>query len=239
MLPQEQRRRGERQVTFTRFPEQTLSFLRALRANNTTEWFRAHARDYESFCLAPAKEFVKAAGPEIQSFIPGIRAEPRVLGSIFRINRDVRFARDQPYKDHLDFWFWEGERKAAVSGLFARVSPDSLGIGAGCHGFDKERLAVFRQAVGDPQAGKLLDQAAGSLESKGYTLQGKALKRVPKGYAENGAASRFLLFNALYVHVDLPAETATRDGAMLSACLKHWRELAPQHRWITEHVQRQ
>jgi uncharacterized protein (TIGR02453 family) len=225
-------------MPFTRFPDQTLSFLRELRANNTSDWFHAHAREYESFCLTPAKEFVKAAGPEIESFIPGIRAEPRVLGSIFRINRDVRFARDQPYKDHLDFWFWEGERKAAVSGLFARVSPDFLGIGAGCHSFDKERLAAFRQAVVDPHAGPLLDREASALESKGYTLQGKALKRPPKGYTEDGKAGRFLLFNALYMHVDLPAELATQDGAMLSTCLKHWRELAGLHRWITEHAQR-
>jgi uncharacterized protein (DUF2461 family) len=55
-----------------------------------------------------------------------------VLGSIFRINRDTRFSKDKrPYKDHLDFWFWEGDRKAASSGLFARVSPDGVIVGAG------------------------------------------------------------------------------------------------------------
>jgi uncharacterized protein (DUF2461 family) len=60
-----------------------------------------------------------------------------VLGSILRIHRDTRFSRDpSPYKDHLDFWFWEGERRA-VSGFFARLTPEHLGVGASCHGLDK------------------------------------------------------------------------------------------------------
>jgi uncharacterized protein (DUF2461 family) len=59
----------------------------------------------------------------------------------FRINRDTRFSPDKrPYKDHLDLWLWEGDRKAAVSRLFARVSPELVGVGAGSHGLDKSAL---------------------------------------------------------------------------------------------------
>ena len=82
--------------------------------------------------------------------MPGIATEARVNGSIFRINRDTRFSKDKtPYKDHLDFWFWEGQRKTALSGLFLRIAPAAVTVGAGAHGFDPTRLARYRAAVAD------------------------------------------------------------------------------------------
>jgi hypothetical protein len=136
---------------FGGFPPETIRFLRQLRANNRKDWFDAQRTDYEAFWVAPAEAFVVAAGQLLAELAPGIWAEPRVLGSIFRINRDTRFAHDaSPYKDHLDFWFWEGERRRAVSGFFARLTPEFLGVGAGCHGLDPEGLTRFRQAVTRP-----------------------------------------------------------------------------------------
>jgi uncharacterized protein (DUF2461 family) len=164
---------------------------------------------------------VLAAGERLQAIAPTIRAEPRILGSIFRINRDTRFSMDKrPYKDHLDFWFWEGHRKAAVSGFFARVSPDFVGIGAGGHGFSQEQLIAFRRAVGDPATASELGQVAAGLSKAGYTLSGEVSPR-----------SRFL-----YVHVDEPAEEATRP-ALVNTCERHWRALSPLHRWLVDHVQ--
>jgi uncharacterized protein (DUF2461 family) len=125
-------------TAFDGFPPETIRFLRELRVNNRKDWFDAHRVDYEAYWVAPAKAFVVAAGQLLAELAPQIRAEPRVLGSIFRINRDTRFSRDQrPYKDHLDVWFWEGERRRAVSGFFARLTPEHLGVGASCHGLDK------------------------------------------------------------------------------------------------------
>jgi uncharacterized protein (TIGR02453 family) len=100
------RTREDPMTAFGGFPPKTIRFLRELRVNNRKDWFDAHRSDYEAFWLAPAKAFVVAAGQQLAELAPGIRAEPRVLGSIFRINRDTRFVRGAgPYKDHLDFWF--------------------------------------------------------------------------------------------------------------------------------------
>jgi hypothetical protein len=107
-------------------PADTIEFLADLRRHNNKGWFDAHRDRYETAYVEPAKAFVEAAAPGLATIVPGITAEPRVLGSIFRIHRDTRFSTDKrPYKDHLDFWFWQGARKTAVSGLFLRVSPDT------------------------------------------------------------------------------------------------------------------
>jgi uncharacterized protein (TIGR02453 family) len=225
-------------TAFDGFPPETIRFLGELRANNRKDWFDAHRSDYEACWVAPAKAFVVAAGQQLTELAPGIRAEPRVLGSILRINRDTRFSRDpSPYKDHLDFWFWEGERRRAVSGFFARLTPEFLGVGAGCHGFDAERLPVFRQAVADPGSGAELAGIAQRLEAAGYQLAGATLKRPPAGWADGGPAERFLLHKALFVHHDEPADERVQTAAVLSTCMRHWSALAPLHRWLTDNIQ--
>jgi uncharacterized protein (TIGR02453 family) len=225
-------------AAFGGFPPETIRFLRDLRANNRKDWFDAHRGDYETYWVAPAKAFVVAAGELLAPLAPEIQAEPRVLGSIFRINRDTRFARDaSPYKDHLDFWFWEGERRRAVSGFFARLTPEVVGIGAGCHGLDPEGLARFRRAVADPATGAELAGVAGRLEAAGYELGGAALKRPPAGFDGDGPAGRFLLHKALFVHHDEPADERVHTGAILAMCMERWSALAPLHRWLTDNVQ--
>ena len=206
---------------FSGFPSGTLDFFRALRENNTRAWFDAHRADYERFYVEPAREFVLAAGERLRPLVPTIHAEPRILGSIFRINRDTRFSKDnRPYKDHLDFWFWEGDRRAAATGFFIRVSPDFVGIGAGCHGFSPEQLHAYRRGLGDPGTLQKLVEVAAGLSRAGYTLSG-----------EVDPGSRFL-----YVHVDEPAEQATRS-TLLETCQHHWNRLAPLHRWLVDQVQ--
>ena len=221
---------------FDGFPSDTLAFLLLLRKQNTHAWFNAHRREYERHVLEPAKAFVAAAGRALRELAPDIRAEPRVLGSIFRQLKDTRYEQhERPYKDHLDFWFWEGERRQAVSGFFLRLNPDFVGIGGGCHGFDPLRLRLFRAAAANPHAGGKLEQIVAELRRREYIVSGERLKRIPKGFER--ATSALLRNSALYVHIDAPASLAL-DRSLVAACTRHWRALLPLHEWITTHVQR-
>jgi hypothetical protein len=70
------------------------------------------------------------------------------------------------------------------------VTPELVGVGAGCHGFDPERLTRFRQAVADPASGAELAQLGARLETAGYQLGSGALKRPPPGFSGGGQAGR-------------------------------------------------
>jgi uncharacterized protein (TIGR02453 family) len=220
------------------FPPDTLRFLDELGSHNAKAWFDANRARYQAAYVEAAKAFVDAVTPFLESIIPGIRAEPRVLGSIFRINRDTRFSPDKrPYKDHLDLWFWEGDRKAAVSGLFLRVSPELVGVGAGSHGLEKSALAAFRTAVTDAQAGPELARIVADIETAGYELGGQTYARVPRGYPAEGPAARLLRHAALFVHHDEPAELALDRERLIPTLTGHWAALAPLHRWLVTHLQ--
>jgi uncharacterized protein (TIGR02453 family) len=221
-----------------RLPAETVAFLTDLRAHNDKEWFDANRARFESAYVEAAKTFVEVIGPELKKLVPGIHAEPLVNGSIFRINRDVRFSTDKrPYKDHLDFWFWEGDRKAAVSGLFLRVWPDGVIVGAGAHGFDKHRLAAYRDAVADATTGAELAKIVADLEAAGHEIGGETYKRVPRGYAADGIGERLLRHAALYAHAELPTKTAT-SARFVDTVLGYWRKFLGVHTWLVANVAR-
>lgn len=219
------------------FPPGTLEFLADLGAHNAKPWFDANRARYESCYLAPAVAFVEAIGGDLTELVPGIATEPRVNGSVFRINRDVRFSRDKtPYKDHLDFWFWEGERRTALSGLFLRIAPGAVTVGAGAHGFDPTRLARYRAAIADRGAGGWLVSVVARLEDAGHEIGGETMTRTPRGYTVDADRERFLRQRALYVHAELPPALAT-NRALVPTLLRHWRAFVPLHTWLTNEVQ--
>lgn len=220
---------------FAGFPTKTTTFLKNLSRYNSKEWFDANRADYESYWLAPAKEFVIAAGEALQKVAP-VEYQPKVNGSIFRVNRDIRFSQDKsPYKDHLDFWFWEGERKAAVSGFYLRVTATKTGIGVGAHRFDEERRGLYRDAVADPATMKPLVAAVKKIEKAGYEVKGEHYKTTPRGYDVEGAMpERFIRYNALWVGEDYRHPPELRSAEMVGWAMAHWRKMAPLHRWLAD-----
>jgi uncharacterized protein (TIGR02453 family) len=219
------------------FPQDTLDFLAELREHNDKAWFDANRDRYERSYVEAGKAFVDAVTPVLQRVAPGIVAEPKVLGSIFRINRDIRFRTDKrPYKDHLDFWFWHGDRRHAVSGLMVRLTPEYVGAGAGAHGFDKPKLARYRAALSRPDVAAELLDAVAAAERAGYAVRGETYTRAPKGSPDDPAVQRLLRHSSLFVHQDEPAEVAL-DGRLLDVLERHWRPMVPLHRWLLRYVQ--
>ena len=85
---------------FAGFPPALLRFLAELEINNQRDWFNANKGRYEQNIVAPGLAFISAMATELARFAPRFRALPlRSGGSLMRIYRDTRFARDKkPYK---------------------------------------------------------------------------------------------------------------------------------------------
>src|SRR5512140_943155 len=219
---------------FTGFPKQTLSFLAGLAAHNEKSWFDAHRDDYDRYYVAPSKAFVVAMGERLARFAPKVNAEPRVGGSMQRINRDIRFSKDKsPYKEHLDLWFWEGERKGwDCSGFYFRLTPKSLWLGAGMHDFEDRLLSVYREAVLDSAKGKALEKAIALVKKAGYEVGGLEYKRVPRGLPEDHPRAELLKYKGLYAMVDLKVPKEFGSARFPDFCAGHFQKMLPLHRWL-------
>src|SRR3569832_30341 len=209
---------------FAGFPKETFEFLKGIAAHNDKTWFDAHRPLYEAGYVAPARAFVEALGPELRKFTPDVRFEPKVNGSLQRINRDIRFTKDKrPYKEHLNLWFWHGDTKGwATPGFWFSLAQKEVHLGVGMYGFDKDQLDSFRQSVIHPRSGKALLAAVAKVEKAGkYEVAGKTRKLMPRGFEADADRADYLLYEGLYTSIELPAKVALKAD-LVDVCLKHY-----------------
>lgn len=221
-------------MTYAGFPSSTLWFLSELSAHNSKAWFEQHREAYESSWREPAEAFVSAVGPSLHDMRAGIVADPRVNGSIFRINRDVRFSRDKtPYRDHLDMWFWEGERSTAVSSLFFRLTPTEVLVGAGNHGFTPQQRDCYRAAVVATPGESLLEIRDNLADG----LDGETMKRTPKTAVPVGEdISQLLRHSALFTTHTRPSGPWIEEPGIVNWAVEVWKRQLPLHEWLIDHV---
>ena len=224
-------------MAFVGFPRQALDFLAALAEHNDRAWFEEHRDEYEQGLLEPARDLVVALGEELDRRGISVHAEPRVNGSIFRINRDTRFSKDKrPYKTHLDLWLWQGEGPSRLcAGYFFRLTPQELVLGAGRHHFEPPLLARYRDAIADPERGGALGQAVERVEAAGYEVGGRRYKRLPAGYEADGRRAELLLHDGLFAFAQLepvPREAHTAD--LPAFCAARFAELEPVQDWVVD-----
>jgi uncharacterized protein (TIGR02453 family) len=222
-------------MAFAGFAPELLSFLAELGRNNDRDWFHAHREEYEGLLLEPARDFVEALGAELG---PHFNADPRVGGSIMRIARDTRFSRDKrPYKDHLDLWFWHGAGPSRERpGLWFRLAPTQLILGAGMHRFERGVLDRYRDAVVDPERGRRLVEAVAAAEKAGAEVGGRRYKRVPAGYDAAPDRVDFLRHDGLYAGLELPVPREAHTPRFPSFCAERYRTMRPIVGWLVELV---
>ena len=222
-------------MTFTGFTLDSVAFLRSLAANNDREWFEANRDLYESQLLEPARGLVVELGARLRDLAPRIRAEPRVNGSILRINRDTRFSRDKtPYKTHIDLWFWEGGGPSREHpGYFLRLTASELMLGAGRHAFDAPSLERYRAAVEDARMGVALDRALKKVRAAGpYVIGGRELKRAPAGFSAAGARAELLMHTGLWAELTLDHPRQLFGPGFADYCFERFREVRPLQDWL-------
>ncbi|MGB5809457.1 MAG: DUF2461 domain-containing protein [Polyangiales bacterium] len=222
---------------FDGFGPETKKFLRGLGRHNEKAWFDAHRSEYEAYYMEPAKAFIEAVGPKVEKFAPDISWEPRVNGSIFRVNRDIRFSKDKtPYKDHVDLWLWQGQRKTALSGFFLRIRHDRIHLGAGSHGFAKEALARYRKRMNDEKSAGVLSSLVKRLERAGYSISEKHYKKPPRGFNGNAAGAELVLQAGLSASIERAAPAELSSTKFSSYCAREWKKLAPLHHWLMQEI---
>src|SRR3954470_13982118 len=95
---------------FKGFSKDFFAFFKELKANNERPWFEENKERYKASVVAPISDFITAMSPRLAKISKHFIADPRPNGgSMFRIYRDVRFAKDKrPYKEHAAVHFRQG-----------------------------------------------------------------------------------------------------------------------------------
>lgn len=172
------------------FNQLTGHFLRELAANNNRDWFEVHRQAYEQHVREPALAFIEAMQPHLANFAPEFEARAsKVGGSLMRIHRDTRFARDKsPYKTNVGIQFRHKLGKDVhAPGYYVHLATDGCFLGVGCWRPAPEALRKIRQAIAD-KLEAWLSASRGERFVRTFALAGESLNRPPRDFAADHPA---------------------------------------------------
>lgn len=218
---------------FSAFPEETLSFLAELEANNTKAWFDVNKNRYHDLVLEPSRAFVEEMGEHLMALVPTINAVPKVNGSLFRIYRDQRFHFDEPpLKTHIGIIFWQGSGKRMQSSSFyLHFDSGQMMIAAGIRRFKPPLLAAYRQYIKSEPHRLELHTIIETLKEKSYKLPEHGYKRFPKGFDRNMPLAELSLYDAMYVYTETESSLITKSS-LIDTLYAHYEAMLPLHEWV-------
>ena len=169
------------------FTPETVRFLAELHDDNDRDWFEANKQRYERFVREPALELIRRLSPAITTRVSAHFApsDKKLGGSLMRIHRDVRFARDKsPYKTNIGIHIRHiGGRDVHGPGLYVHIALDRCFLGVGAWRPAADSLRQIRERiVAHPKEWQAARDDRRFREY--FELSGDSLKRMPGGYDE-------------------------------------------------------
>ena len=162
--------------------EKTISFLKALAANNCREWFALHKEEYME---------VKKRVDDLAGLLIGLVAEEeseaarfRPSDVTYRIYRDTRFSNDKtPYKTHIGIFINPpGGKKSMRCGYYFHIEPGACMVCAGNMPLPGVLTRAIRQSIYD-ETEEYLSIVKSPEFTKYFPVVGSDfLKTAPKGF---------------------------------------------------------
>lgn len=203
------------------------AFFSELKANNNRDWFTERKAFYTDDIRAPGILFSEIMAEEI-SRLTGMPVTPKV----YRIYRDVRFAKDKsPFNAWLHMIWSDAGADETRPWYFFGIDHDAVYLATGVLGLQKEALLRYRKFVdqhGDDLT-DVIDATGGEIVDHGP----EPLKRVPKPYDPDHRHGDLLRRKGLivqrYVRPDHP------DGLVKSA-MEDAKRLLPFQQMLSKHL---
>ena len=197
------------------FEPDFVEFFKELAPNNNKDWFDLNRKRYTDIVKEPFKAFVANLITELSQRNPKFTdLEPK--DCIFRINRDIRFAKDKtPYKMNVSALVAVGGRKNySGEGCYVELGPEHVRVYGGLYEPDKVSLLKIRQGIAaNPKAFQKLYTEKEFISLCGE-IRGDKNKIIPK---EVKAASidEPLIFNKqFYYFHQMDPKVLSQEGLM-------------------------
>ena len=225
-------------TTFRGLPKDFFAFFKELSKNNERAWFEENKQRYKDSVVAPLSDFMTAMSPRVAKISKHIVVDPRPNGgSMFRIYRDVRFAKDKrPYKENAGCQFRHAQGKDAhAPGFYIHFSVDEVFFGGGLWMPEPDALSKIRHAIADdPKAWKKV------VEDKAFAktfdgVHGDGLSRPPKGFDPEHPYINDIKRKSFFAMHESSAKTA-QSPALLDDVDETFKAAKPLMRFLCDAV---
>ena len=216
----------------------TIKFLKDLKKNNNKPWFDAHRPQYET-AKQDFAEFIQLLIDK-QGTKDNTIASMKAKECMFRINRDVRFAKDKsPYKSNFGASIIKGGKKSIFAGYYFHCEPGQSFAGGGMYIPTPEDLKKIRQEIDYNLVdfkkiigSKKFKAIFGDLDRSDEFL----LSRVPKGYESDNPAAEYLKLKSFITFVSLSDKDLT-SKVLVKKTLEAFETLQPLLNFLNEAVE--
>lgn len=203
----------------------TFSFLEELNANNNREWFQANKQKYDDAQL-DVKNFVQELIVKLSTFDFHINTDIKASKCMFRIYRDVRFAKDKsPYKSWLAAGISVDGRKLDGPEYYIHIEPNKSFIAVGYWQPKKEHLEAIRQEIDYN-----FDAFEELLTASGWDFEDLSkedkLKRPPSGYTADNPAIELLKLKSFVLYMPMSDKDLTKAFALENIVETYQKTLA-------------
>lgn len=215
--------------------KKTLAFLKAIKKNNTREWFSDNKSRFEiasdefADFMSGVIEGVAVFDPQIQSVIDS----PKTL-KIFRIYRDVRFSKNKtPYKTHLGAYIAPGGMGRGMPGYYIHLEPGNSFVGGGLHHPERMALNAIRDTLSanDTKMRTILNTPSFAKYYEGFDTY-EALKTIPRGFdIDDPAADLLRLKNYFTLHHLTDEEVLSKD--FQKSVLRLFKSVQPLNEYLS------
>jgi uncharacterized protein (TIGR02453 family) len=224
-------------MAFSGIPKSGLAFLRELAVHNDRDWFEAHRAVWDGELLPALLGACGELQARLSDVLPRLTLVPRVGGSIYRLNRDIRFSKDKsPYKTHAAAFLWEGADKHSSPGLYLHVSPDEVLFGGGLYAFEEAQLDRYRKRVLLEEPGEALEAALARAKKGGLKPDGEKLARPPRGVPPEHPRAELARHKGLIVGLSAKPGAWVHGGEFLDRAEAAGRAYAPLHAWLRDEL---
>ncbi len=163
--------------------EKALPFLKAVGFHQSRDWFQENKDLYESQVRGPLGDLVEHVSARMEA--EGLPFRGSRKGSLFRINRDVRFSKNKdPYNTHCSAVFTRTGTKKDIGLAYVHMANERSFVASGFYSLSTAELAALRRAIVDAPD-KVLPVLE-ELEADGFMFDqhSDALKRNPRGFED-------------------------------------------------------
>jgi len=191
----------------------TIEFLQNLKENNNRKWFSEHKTEFNQI-WKNFQEFVQVMINEIATIDPTVQ-NVHVKDCLFRIYRDVRFAKDKsPYKTNLGAYIVNGGRHSILAGYYIHIEPDNCMFAGGIYMPKPDVLKkIWNEIYNNP------DDLKEILNNKEYKkhyggLSDEKYKSVPRGFPKDFPDAELLKFKSYTVGKIVPNDFYLKDNVI-------------------------
>lgn len=218
------------------FTSDFLKFFIELAPNNNKEWFDINRTRYEKNVKDPFYKFVDDLIVKLSKYNPDLK-KVTAKDCVFRINRDIRFAKDKtPYKMHMSAVISaEGRKHLNSPGFYFELNPECIRIYQGAYFLENPNLQDLRKGISSN-----LKKFESLLKDKKFVsaykkMQGDVQVRLPKEYKSVFEKQPLIANKNFYWGAELNTKIITGDKLM-DTLVDHYRSGKPLCDFIEKFV---